>query len=155
MGCDVSFAKPCLKDEEEIARLLSSPNFYDEATHQINFAAFNLRLFSNGEKETYVSLSRISYIKPSLLDKKGKYIFKKTSNNYIGYALFKPVHLLCLQRDRLKLFPVRAGGDEHCGMFFLNEEHKLMSGDLTGSPFALKTMRTLCKLLKDKVIVKK
>jgi len=26
MGCDVSFAKPCLKDEEEIARLLSSPN---------------------------------------------------------------------------------------------------------------------------------
>lgn len=154
MDCDVSFAKPYLEDEEEIARLLSSPNFYDEATHQINFAAFNLRQFANGEKETYVSLSRISFIKLSHLDKKGKYIFKKTSNNYIGYALFKPVQLLDLQKDRLKLFPVRTGGDEHCGMFFLNEDHKLMSGDLTSSPFALKTIRTLCNLLKDKIVQK-
>ena len=31
-----------LKDMEEIARLLSSPAFYDENTHQLNFAAFNL-----------------------------------------------------------------------------------------------------------------
>jgi transcription antitermination factor NusG len=34
---------------EEIARLLSSPAFYDENTHQLNFAAFNLRRFTNGE----------------------------------------------------------------------------------------------------------
>lgn len=154
MGCDVSFAKPYLKNEEEIARLLSAPNFYDEATSQINFAAFNLRQFSNGEKETYVSLSRISFIKPSRLDKKGKYIFKKTSNNYIGYALFKPMQLIGLQENRLKLFPVRTGGDEHCGMFFLDAKRKLMSGDLTSSPFALKTIRTLCNLLKDKVVLK-
>ena len=49
MECDITFEKPVLKDMEEIARLLSSPAFYDENTHQLNFAAFNLRRFTNGE----------------------------------------------------------------------------------------------------------
>ena len=40
MECDITFEKPVLKDREEIARLLSSPAFYDENTHQLNFAAF-------------------------------------------------------------------------------------------------------------------
>ena len=39
MECDITFEKPVLKDMEEIARLLSSPAFYDENTHQLNFAA--------------------------------------------------------------------------------------------------------------------
>lgn len=43
MECDITFEKPVLEDTEEIARLLSSPAFYDENTHQLNFAAFNLR----------------------------------------------------------------------------------------------------------------
>jgi hypothetical protein len=51
MECDITFEKPVLKDMEEIARLLSSPAFYDENTHQLNFAAFNLRRFTNGEVE--------------------------------------------------------------------------------------------------------
>lgn len=55
MECDITFEKPVLKDLEEIARLLSSPAFYDENTHQLNFAAFNLRRFTNGEVESYVS----------------------------------------------------------------------------------------------------
>lgn len=54
MECDITFEKPVLKDMEEIARLLSSPAFYDENTHQLNFAAFNLRRFTNGEVESYV-----------------------------------------------------------------------------------------------------
>lgn len=41
MECDITFEKPVLKDMEEIARLLSSPAFYDENTHQLNFAAFS------------------------------------------------------------------------------------------------------------------
>ena len=36
MECDITFEKPVLKDMEEIARLLSSPAFYDENTHQLN-----------------------------------------------------------------------------------------------------------------------
>ena len=44
MECDITFEKPVLEDTEEIARLLSSPAFYDENTHQLNFAAFNLRV---------------------------------------------------------------------------------------------------------------
>lgn len=32
MECDITFEKPVLKDMEEIARLLSSPAFYDENT---------------------------------------------------------------------------------------------------------------------------
>ncbi len=58
MECDITFEKPVLKDREEIARLLSSPAFYDENTHQLNFAAFNLRRFTNGEVESYVSCKR-------------------------------------------------------------------------------------------------
>lgn len=35
MECDITFEKPVLKDMEEIVRLLSSPAFYDENTHQL------------------------------------------------------------------------------------------------------------------------
>lgn len=70
MECDITFEKPVLKDLEEIARLLSSPAFYDENTHQLNFAAFNLRRFTNGEVESYVSLSRLSFIDQKHLNKK-------------------------------------------------------------------------------------
>ena len=87
MECDITFEKPVLKDLEEIARLLSSPAFYDENTHQLNFAAFNLRRFTNGEVESYVSLSRLSFIDQKHLNKKGKYVFKKTESHYVGYAL--------------------------------------------------------------------
>lgn len=52
MSCEVSFSKPFLKEDEDIARLLSSPNFYDENTHQLNFAAFNLRQFADGTRES-------------------------------------------------------------------------------------------------------
>lgn len=71
------------------------------------------------------------------MDKKGKYIFKKAAGHYIGYALFKPMHLMKLLKDRIKLFPVRAGKDDHCGMFFLDAERRMFSGDLTVNPFAL------------------
>lgn len=87
MECDITFEKPVLEDTEEIARLLSSPVFYDANTHQLNFAAFNLRRFTNGEVESYVSLSRMSFIDQKHLNKKGKYVFKKTESHYVGYAL--------------------------------------------------------------------
>lgn len=154
MSCEVSFFKPFLKENEDIARLLSSPNFYDENTHQLNFATFNLRQFADGTKESYVSLSRTDYVDAKHLDKKGKYIFKRSAGHYIGYALFKPIHLGKLLKDRIKLFPVRDGKADHCGMFFLDAERKMLSGDLTGTPFALKTIRSLCDLLQDKVVLK-
>ena len=62
MECDITFEKPVLSAMEEIARLLSSPAFYDVETHQLNLSAFNLRKFSNGEFESYVSLSRMAFI---------------------------------------------------------------------------------------------
>lgn len=79
MECDITFEKPVLKDLEEIARLLSSPAFYDENTHQLNFAAFNLRRFTNGEVESYVSLSRLSFIDQSPY---------KVQNSVFGLHLF-------------------------------------------------------------------
>lgn len=77
MECDITFEKPVLKDMEEIARLLSSPAFYDENTHQLNFAAFNLRRFTNGEVESYVSLSRLSFIDQKHLNKKASMFLKR------------------------------------------------------------------------------
>lgn len=77
MECDITFEKPVLKDMEEIARLLSSPAFYDENTHQLNFAAFNLRRFTNGEVESYVSLSRLSFIDQKHLNKKVSMFLKR------------------------------------------------------------------------------
>ena len=88
MECDITFEKPVLKDMEEIARLLSSPAFYDENTHQLNFAAFNLRRFTNGEVESYVSLSRLSFIDQKHLNKKGKYVFKKDRKPLCGLCSF-------------------------------------------------------------------
>ncbi len=153
MECDVTFAKPFLHESEQIARLLSSPYFYDEHTHQLNLAAFNLRRFTNGETETYVSLSRMAYIDKKHLDKKGKYIFKKAESHYIGYALFSPKHLEHLQ-DRLRIYPVKAGGNDHCGMFFLDKCKKLFCDDLTIVPYTLRTLRSLCDTLQDKIVLK-
>lgn len=153
MECDVTFAKPLLDDNEQIARLLSSPYFYDENTHQLNLAAFNLRRFANGEAETYVSLSRMAFVDKKHLDKKGKYIFKKTESHYIGYAEFSPKSLEHLH-DKLRIYPVKAGSIEHCGMFFLDRCKKLVCGDLTMHPFTLKTLRGLCDSVQDNVVLR-
>ncbi len=153
MECDITFEKPVLREQEEIARLLSSPAFYDEHTHQLNFAAFNLRKFSNGEFESYVSLSRMTFIDRKHLDKKGKYIFKKAENRYVGYTLFCMEDVKQLW-SRLRLYPVRQGHDEHCGMFFLDQSKKLVSDDLTLQPYTLRTLRSLCNLLQEKVVLK-
>ena len=153
MECDITFEKPVLKDMEEIARLLSSPAFYDENTHQLNFAAFNLRRFTNGEVESYVSLSRLSFIDQKHLNKKGKYVFKKTESHYVGYALFTPSYLANLH-DRLRIYPVKAGLNDHCGMFFLGKDKKIVRDDLTIRPYTLKTLRSLCDLLQDRVVLK-
>ena len=153
MECDITFEKPVLKDMEEIARLLSSPAFYDENTHQLNFAAFNLRRFTNGEVESYVSLSRLSFIDQKHLNKKGKYVFKKTESHYVGYALFTSSYLANLQ-DRLRIYPVKAGLNDHCGMFFLGKDKKLICDDLTIRPYTLKTLRSLCDLLQANVVLK-
>ena len=149
----MTFEKPVLKDMEEIARLLSSPAFYDENTHQLNFAAFNLRRFTNGEVESYVSLSRLSFIDQKHLNKKGKYVFKKTESHYVGYALFTPNYLANLQ-DRLRIYPVKAGLNDHCGMFFLGKDKKIVCDDLTIRPYTLKTLRSLCDLLQANVVLK-
>ena len=152
MECDVTFEKPLISDCEQIARLLSSPYFYDENTHQLNLAAFNLRRFANGEEESYVSLSRTAFIDKKNLDKKGKYIFKKSESYYVGYALFS-LRDLSLLYDRLRIYPVKSGGKDHCGMFFLYSDKKVLSGDLTIRPYTLKTLRSLCDLLHDKVVL--
>ena len=152
MECDITFEKPIMAETEDIARLLSSPAFYDANTHQLNFAAFNLRRFSNGETESYVSLSRLAFIDKKHLDKKGKYVFRKTESQYVGYALFKPFDLKLLH-DRLRLYPVKAGADEHCGMFFLDSDGRILSDDLTAQPYTLRTLRSLCDLLADKLVL--
>lgn len=123
MDCDITFEKPVLTEDEEVARLLSSPAFYDEYTHQLNLSAFNLRKFSNGEMESYVSLSRMSFIDKKHLSKKDKYVFKKTESHYIGYALFTTSNLVNL-RDRLRVYPVKAENEDHCGLFFLDRNKK-------------------------------
>ena len=152
MECDVTFEKPLLEECEQIARLLSSPYFYDENTHQLNLAAFNLRRFANGEEESYVSLSRMVFIDKKHLDKKGKYVFKKSESYYVGYALFS-LRDLSLLYDRLRIYPVKSGGKDHCGMFFLDSDKKVLSGDLTIRPYTLKTLRSLCELLQDNVVL--
>lgn len=153
MDCDITFEKPVLKEDEEVARLLSSPAFYDEYTHQLNLSAFNLRKFSNGEMETYVSLSRMSFIDKKHLGKKGKYLFKKTESYYVGYALFNTSYLVNF-RDRLRVYPVKAGERDHCGMFFLGRDKRLYMDDLTMDPYTLRTLRNLCDLLQDKVVLR-
>ena len=45
MECDITFEKPVLEDTEEIARLLSSPVFYDANTHQLQGKRIKLFTF--------------------------------------------------------------------------------------------------------------
>ena len=64
----------------------------------------------------------------------------------MGYALFTPRYLANLH-DRLRIYPVKAGLNDHCGMFFLGKDKKIICDDLTISPYTLKTLRSLCDLL--------
>lgn len=100
-----------------------------------------------------MSLSRMSFIDKKHLSKKGKYVFKKTENHYVGYALFTTSYLVNL-RDRLRVYPVKTGERDHCGMFFLGRDKKLYMDDLTMYPYTLRTLGTLCDLLQDKVVLR-
>ena len=82
-----------------------------------------------------------------------KYVFKKTESHYVGYALFTPKYLANLH-DRLRIYPVKAGLNEHCGMFFLGKNKKIVCDDLTIRPYTLKTLRSLCDLLQANVVLK-
>lgn len=152
MECEISYSKPLICEDEIIARLLSSPLFYDEQTGQVNMEAFNLRTFSNGEKESYLSLSRLAFIDKKHLDKKGKYIFKKTEGNYIGYGSLQPKDIVSIKEVRL--FPVKSGGFEHCGLFyFLNRVP--LKGDLTDYPELFHVLKKLSRILKRNLILRK
>lgn len=54
--------------------------------------------------------------------------------------------------DRLRMYPVKAGLNDHCGMFFLGKDKKLICDDLTIRPYTLKTLRSLCDLLQANVV---
>ena len=56
--------------------------------------------------------------------------------------------------DRLRIYPVKAGLNDHCGMFFLGKDKKIVCDDLTIRPYTLKTLRSLCDLLQDRVVLK-
>lgn len=151
MECEVSFAKPPIMVNEEVARLLSSPEFYDEDTGQVSFAAFNLRTFANGEEESYISLSRLSYTDNRHLKKKGKYVFKKTTSDYVGYGI---LHVQDVLKDAfVRVFPVRNGAVEHCGLFYINERHEVLKGNLSSYPEVFDSIYGLCELSEKKLVL--
>ena len=82
-----------------------------------------------------------------------KYVFKKTESHYVGYALFTPNYLANLQ-DRLRIYPVKTGLNDHCGMFFLGKDKKIVCDVLTIRPYTLRTLRSLCDLLQANVVLK-
>lgn len=151
MECEISFSKPLICEDEIIARLLSSPLFYDEETGQINMEAFNLRTYSNGEKESYLSLSRLSFIDKKHLDKKGKYIFKKTEGKYVGYGTFQPKDIFPIKEVRI--FPVKTGSKEHCGLFYFTNR-KLQKGDLTEHPEMFHILKKLSRILMNNLVLR-
>lgn len=95
----------------------------------------------------------ITFEKPVLKDLEEIARFKKTESHYVGYALFTPSYLANLH-DRLRIYPVKAGLNDHCGMFFLDKDKKLICDDLTIRPYTLKTLRSLCDLLQANVVLK-
>lgn len=151
MDCDVSFSKPVLYEDEDVARLLSSPEFYDAETGMVNFAAFNLRTFKNGEKETYVSLSRLAFVDKKHLDKKGKYIFRRSQNEYVGYGIFQPKDV---KASHIRMFPVKDGDIAHCGLFYLDDERNLLTGDLMEHPEMYDVIYKLCEMLENNLVLR-
>lgn len=154
MNCDITFSKPVICEDEKIARLLSSPEFYDKTTKQINFETFNLRTFSNGEKEAYLSLVRLNYTTQKDITKKGKYIFKKGTNEYVGYGTLKTKDLKEERIGNVKIFPVKQGKNEHCGLFYINKNRVFVTGDLTQHPEFFHSIRKLCKILNETLVLK-
>ena len=53
-----------------------------------------------------------------------------------------------------RIYPVKAGLNDHCGMFFLGKDKKIVCDDLTIRPYTLKTLRSLCDLLQANVVLK-
>lgn len=66
----------------------------------------------------------------------------------------KKEFILWLNVPKVTAYPVKAGLNDHCGMFFLGTDKKIVCDDLTIRPYTLKTLRSLCDLLQDRVVLK-
>ena len=71
-----------------------------------------------------------------------------------GYELIRELFIFVklILNCYLRIYPVKAGLNDHCGMFFLDKDKKVICDDLTIRPYTLKTLRSLCDLLQANVV---
>jgi len=143
-----SDAKKAVDGAEVLVRLLNSPLMYDAIKGQVTPDAFDLRCFSNGKNEEYLSLGRMSkFLLESDFKKylrQGYNIFdKKKRGNFIGYGTFKYSEALRISNNSVEVNPLLNSPEYHVGMFYKNEQGGYYEGSLK------KKNMEMVELLKD------
>ena len=146
-------------DDETLIRLLCSPLFYNEQTHQVNLDAFDLRMLGK-RPETYVSLGRKKEFDTetqfNTFLQKGFLIWNpKKKDKYYGYGEFLCTDALSVSK-RIEINPLKGNDKSHIGMFYAKDENNYYSGPLPkNDPEILEMLSDLAAILSDKVVKNK
>ena len=144
---------------ECLIRLLCTPLYYDEMTHQVNPDAFDLRLLGKNQeqKEYFVSLFRKGkfadedsflsalHVGYDIWDKK-----PWETNSFFGYGTFVCQDALDVN-SMIEIWPL-LGSDVHIGMFYAKSDDEYYSGPLPkDNPEILEMLTDLADLITDTV----
>ncbi|MBO4772721.1 MAG: hypothetical protein J5595_09295 [Bacteroidales bacterium] len=153
---EIDYNEGKVSDEETLIRLLCSPLFYNEQTHQVNLDAFDLRMLGK-RPETYVSLGRKKFLDTeaqfNTFLQKGFQIWNpKKKDKYYGYGEFMCAEALSIS-PKIEINPLKGNDQSHIGMFYAKDENQYYSGPLPKhDPEILEMLSDLAAMLSDKVV---
>lgn len=156
---EIDYNEGKVTDEETLIRLLCSPLFYNEQTHQVNIDAFDLRMLGK-HPETYVSLGRKKELGTEAqfnkFLQKGYQIWNtKKKDKYYGYGEFACAEALSIS-PKIEINPLKGNDKSHIGMFYAKDENNYYSGPLPKSdPEILEMLADLAAMLSDRVVKNK
>lgn len=142
-----------VENQEDLIRLLCTPDYYNEEIGMVTPDAFDLRNLGKRGPESYVSLGRCKYLdtqeKLEKYLKLGDIIWRqhaKQKNTYYGYGIFccqdaREVH------DMVEINPVEEGGPEHIGLFYKKPEGGYYSGPLPKTEEVIEMLGDLASIV--------
>lgn len=150
----------CVVGTEALVRLLCTPLYYNEKTHQVSPDTFDLRLMGKNQdqKEDFVSLFRRNKLDSeesfhsalqvgySVWDNKSW-----ETNSYYGYGTFFCQEALIIN-DMIEIWPLVQSKDYHIGMFYAKSDEEYYSGPLPkDNPVILEMLSDLADLIAESV----
>lgn len=133
---NIDFDAEEIAGEEQLARLLCSPQYYDTERNIVNNDAFDLRILKSGVKEQFVSLGRLKFMPTEkdldaylTLGERIKWPDHDPKNVFSAYGEFncgdaREVH------DMVRIHPLKGDNKKHIGLFYAKHDGGYFEGPL-------------------------